>query len=73
MFRPAAWLVLNRAKAQLTGPDVRGLILGSRLALRLWEGVRDKKWSFLSPPWYLRDKGTVYYAPWYYLRQYVSD
>jgi len=41
----------------LTGPDVKGLILGSRLALRLWEGVRDKKWSFLSPPWLLRDKG----------------
>lgn len=24
----------------------------------MWEGVKDIQWSFLSPPWQLRDKGT---------------
>lgn len=23
----------------------------------MWEGVQETKWSFLSPPWQLRDKG----------------
>ncbi|KAJ5946426.1 hypothetical protein N7454_003265 [Penicillium verhagenii] len=23
----------------------------------MWEGVRETNWSFLSPPWQLRDKG----------------
>jgi hypothetical protein len=27
------------------------------MALIMWEGVTDKKWSFLSPPGLLRDKG----------------
>ncbi|KAJ5745722.1 hypothetical protein N7520_010904 [Penicillium odoratum] len=34
-----------------------GLILCSRAALTMWEGVQDTPWSFLSPPWQLRDKG----------------
>lgn len=25
----------------------------------MWLGVRDKKWSFLSPPGLLRDKGKL--------------
>lgn len=25
----------------------------------MWEGVRESRWSFLSPPWQLRDKGEL--------------
>lgn len=38
---------------------MQGLITGSRIALDMWLGVRDKKWSFLSPPGLLRDKGKL--------------
>ncbi|KAI8222901.1 hypothetical protein K4K53_007072 [Colletotrichum sp. SAR 10_77] len=41
----------------MTSHDAKGLITGSRVALHLWEGVTEKSWSFLSPPWLLRDKG----------------
>lgn len=57
LFRPFARLFLARAKAFMTSKEVQGLILGSRVALHLWEGVSAKSWSFLSPPWLLRDKG----------------
>ncbi|KAI8224959.1 hypothetical protein K4K54_004909 [Colletotrichum sp. SAR 10_86] len=43
--------------AFMTSHDAKGLITGSRVALHLWEGVTEKSWSFLSPPWLLRDKG----------------
>ncbi|KAH8782722.1 hypothetical protein F5883DRAFT_636999 [Diaporthe sp. PMI_573] len=36
---------------------IQDLIAGSCIALDMWLGVRDKKWSFLSPPGLLRDKG----------------
>lgn len=57
MTRPFAWYLLRTAKATLTNPDALGLILCSRAALTMWEGVKDVQWSFLSPPWQLRDKG----------------
>jgi len=45
------------AKKLLTDPKILGLITCSRIALTMWEGVEKKQWSFLSPPWLLRDKG----------------
>ncbi|KAL1854566.1 hypothetical protein Plec18167_003229 [Paecilomyces lecythidis] len=55
--RMFAWLFHVFAKKTLTDPDAIGLILCSRIALSMWEGVNDVQWSFLSPPWLLRDKG----------------
>lgn len=55
--RPVARWFLSRARKFMTRPDIKGLILGSRVALHLYEGVAAKSWSFLSPPWLLRDKG----------------
>ena len=46
-----------RAKKFMTRPTIVGLILESRVALHLYEGITTKSWSFLSPPWLLRDKG----------------
>jgi putative NADH-flavin reductase len=57
MLRPLARLLMWRMKKFLTSPECQGVIIGSRMALRLWEGVTTKKWSFLSPPFQLRDKG----------------
>nr|XP_036578626.1 nad-dependent epimerase dehydratase [Colletotrichum truncatum]KAF6785921.1 nad-dependent epimerase dehydratase [Colletotrichum truncatum] len=57
LFRPLALLTLRSIKKLMLKPETRGLILGSRVALHLWEGVTEKSWSFLSPPWLLRDKG----------------
>lgn len=48
---------MRRARNFMIKPEARGLITGSRIALRMWEGVTEKRWSFLSPPWLLRDKG----------------
>jgi hypothetical protein len=59
MTRPFAWYLLRTGKNTLTDPDALGLILCSRIALTMWEGVRETKWSFLSPPWQLRDKGDI--------------
>lgn len=59
LFRPFANLFMRKAKQLLTSPDIVGLILCSRAALTMWEGVRDTPWSFLSPPWQLRDKGNT--------------
>ncbi|OJJ57274.1 hypothetical protein ASPSYDRAFT_179825 [Aspergillus sydowii CBS 593.65] len=57
LFRPFANLVLSKARKFLTDPTATGLILCSRAALTMWEGVRETSWSFLSPPWQLREKG----------------
>ena len=57
LTRPFAWYFLRSAKAMLTDIDTIGLIFCSRVALTMWEGVRETQWSFLSPPWQLRDKG----------------
>ncbi|KAJ5390542.1 uncharacterized protein N7496_001610 [Penicillium cataractarum] len=57
LFRPFANWFLGLAKKNLTRPDTVGLILCSRAALTMWEGVQEMNWSFLSPPWQLRDKG----------------
>lgn len=43
----------------MVGRPMQGLIKGSRIALGMWLGVRDKKWSFLLPPGLLRDKGKL--------------
>jgi hypothetical protein len=51
--------MLRIAKNTLTDPNALGLIMCSRVGLTMWEGVRDTPWSFLSPPWQLRDKGDV--------------
>ncbi|KAJ5588513.1 hypothetical protein N7537_011191 [Penicillium hordei] len=55
--RPFAWYLLRTGKTTLTDPDALGLIFCSRVALTMWEGVKEIQWSFLSPPWQLRDKG----------------
>ncbi|EYE89953.1 uncharacterized protein EURHEDRAFT_519466 [Aspergillus ruber CBS 135680] len=57
LFRPLSWTYLFFAKRKLTSPQTRSLITSSRTALTMWEGVREKKWSFLSPPGQLRDQG----------------
>lgn len=57
MLRPLARLLLWRLRKFMLDRTMQGLITGSRIALYLWLGVRDKKWSFLSPPGLLRDKG----------------
>ncbi|KAF0325337.1 nad-dependent epimerase dehydratase [Colletotrichum asianum] len=57
ILRPFVHLFLSRARMFMTSHDAKGLITGSRVALHLWEGVTEKSWSFLSPPWLLRDKG----------------
>ncbi|KAJ5959264.1 uncharacterized protein N7479_006414 [Penicillium vulpinum] len=57
LSRPFANWCLRSSKKNLTNPDTIGLILCSRVALTMWEGVKDRNWSFLSPPWQLRDKG----------------
>ncbi|KAJ5958796.1 uncharacterized protein N7479_005946 [Penicillium vulpinum] len=57
LLRPFANVIMHSAKKTLTDPVMIGLIYCSRAALNMWEGVRDIKWSFLSPPWQLRDKG----------------
>ncbi|OJJ82476.1 uncharacterized protein ASPGLDRAFT_67929 [Aspergillus glaucus CBS 516.65] len=57
LSRPWANLLLWKAKQILTNPDTVGLIFCSRVTLSMWEGVKDIQWSFLSPPWQLRDKG----------------
>ncbi|KAJ5667411.1 hypothetical protein N7507_003275 [Penicillium longicatenatum] len=54
---PFANWFLRSAKTKLTDPGPLGLIFCSRAALTMWEGVLETKWSFLSPPWQLRDKG----------------
>ncbi|KAL4876864.1 hypothetical protein BJY04DRAFT_210368 [Aspergillus karnatakaensis] len=55
--KPFASFLLSRMKGFMTSTDGRGLIEGCRVAFSLWEGVSVKPWSFLSPPWQLRDKG----------------
>lgn len=60
LSRPWANLLLWKARQILTNPDTVGLIFCSRVALSMWEGVKDIQWSFLSPPWQLRDKGTFH-------------
>lgn len=57
--RPFANYFMRFSKSTLTNPDTLGLILCSRVALTMWEGVKETQWSFLSPPWQLRDKGKV--------------
>lgn len=57
LFRPIAWTYLFLAKRKLTSPQTRSLITSTRTALTMWEGVREKKWTFLSPPGQLRDQG----------------
>lgn len=57
ILRPFARLVLWRIYRFMVDRRMQGLITGSRIALNMWLGVRDKKWSFLSPPGLLRDKG----------------
>lgn len=57
LFRPFALLYLRWAKGILTSSNTRALITMSRIAYVMWEGVRTKKWSFLSPPALLRDQG----------------
>ncbi|KAF4120102.1 hypothetical protein GMORB2_3513 [Geosmithia morbida] len=57
LSRPLANYFLRTAEDKLTDPYTIGLIMCSRMALTMWEGVRDTPWSFLSPPWQLRDKG----------------
>ncbi|KAJ9243862.1 hypothetical protein DTO169E5_2204 [Paecilomyces variotii] len=57
LFRPFANWFMRSAQKSLTNADTMGLILCSRAALTMWEGVQETKWSFLSPPWQLRDKG----------------
>ncbi|KAK7703819.1 hypothetical protein SLS64_008763 [Diaporthe eres] len=57
ILRPFARLVLWRMYRFMVDRRMQGLITGSRIALNMWLGVRDKKWSFLSPPGLLRDKG----------------
>lgn len=59
ILRPFARLVLWRLYKLLADRNMLGLITGSRIALDMWLGVRDKKWSFLSPPGLLRDKGEL--------------
>lgn len=59
MLRPLARLVLWRMYRFMVDRRMQGLITGSRIALNMWLGVRDKKWSFLSPPGLLRDKGKL--------------
>lgn len=59
LFRPVANWFLRSAERNLTNPNMLGLILCSRAALTMWEGVQETKWSFLSPPWQLRDKGNL--------------
>jgi putative NADH-flavin reductase len=63
MFRPFARMFLRSFKQLLKAPAGRGLITGSRVALGMWEGVHEKKWSFISPPGLLRDKGTISKTP----------
>lgn len=63
LFRPFANWVLRSAKKNLTNRTTIGLILCSRVALTMWEGVQETKWSFLSPPWQLRDKGNLIFDP----------
>lgn len=57
LFRPFARLYLWWAKRFLMQHQPRALIMLSRMALAMWEGVREKRWTFLSPPGQLRDKG----------------
>lgn len=57
MLAPVAILYLAWMKRFLTSRAGVGLIEGCRVAYSLWEGVAVKKWSFLSPPWLLRDDG----------------
>lgn len=63
LFRPFANWFLQSAKKNLTNPTTVGLIFCSRAALTMWEGVQETKWSFLSPPWQLRDKGNLKINP----------
>ncbi|RSL40878.1 hypothetical protein CEP54_015987 [Fusarium duplospermum] len=56
-LKPIAWLILSRLKPFfLSGPG-KSLIEGCRVALSFYTGVTEKPWSFLSPPWLLRDQG----------------
>ncbi|CAH0015653.1 unnamed protein product [Clonostachys rhizophaga] len=56
-LKPIAWLILSRLKPLfLSGPG-KSLIEGCRTALSFYTGVSEKPWSFLSPPWLLRDQG----------------
>ncbi|KAI1857326.1 uncharacterized protein JN550_013306 [Neoarthrinium moseri] len=57
VLRPFARLYLRWAKKFLTSNETISLITQSRIALRLWQGVTEKPWTFLSPPGQLRDKG----------------
>ncbi|KAI0127394.1 hypothetical protein BJ170DRAFT_625221 [Xylariales sp. AK1849] len=57
LFRPFARLYLRWAKGFLTHRHTTALITLCRVAYVMWEGVRTKQWSFLSPPGLLRDKG----------------
>ncbi|RYC79714.1 hypothetical protein BFJ63_vAg17401 [Fusarium oxysporum f. sp. narcissi] len=57
IFRPFARLYLRWARGILMQRDTKSLITMSRVALTMWEGVTAKKWTFLSPPGLLRDKG----------------
>lgn len=59
LFRPFAYWFMRSAKKTMTSPNAMGLILCSRVALNMWEGVRETNWTFLSPPWQLRDKGNL--------------
>lgn len=56
-----ARLVLSLLKTTMTiygrGADNLSLITGSQIAFTMWDGVKDRSWSFLSPPGMLRDKG----------------
>ncbi|KAL3460163.1 hypothetical protein BJX64DRAFT_290485 [Aspergillus heterothallicus] len=56
-LQPLASLLLSKMKGFMTSAEGRSLIEGCRVAFSLWEGVTVKPWSFLSPPWQLRDKG----------------
>ncbi|KAF9875929.1 nad-dependent epimerase dehydratase [Colletotrichum karsti] len=57
ILSPFVYAALAWVKSALTNRHNLGLITGSRMAFTMWNGVKDKSWSFLSPPGLLRDKG----------------